>query len=93
VPKVLPAVTLLGVGVAMTVAPWTGTIVAAAPRGLAGTVCGVSNGVARTARLLAVAALPLNVGLNGSQYTDPNQPRADLSDDTADLCRGNRRRR
>jgi len=28
--------------------------------------------------VLALAALPLNVGLSGSQYTDATQPRAEL---------------
>ena len=32
---------------------------------------GVNNAVARAAQLLAVAALPVAVGLNGTDYTDP----------------------
>jgi MFS family permease len=69
---VLPGVTLMGFGLAMTVAPLTGTVLAAAPDELAGTASGVNNAVARTAGLMAVAALPVIVGLSGSQYTDPN---------------------
>ena len=66
----LPGVVLLGLGLAMTVAPLTGTVLAAAPDELAGTASGVNNAVARTAGLMAVAALPALVGLSGSEYAD-----------------------
>jgi len=69
---VLPGVTLLGLGLSLTVAPLTGTVLAAAPDELAGTASGVNNAVARTAGLLAVAALPPLVGLHGSQYASPD---------------------
>jgi MFS family permease len=68
--NVLPGVTLLGLGLAMTVAPLTGTVLAAAPDDLAGTASGVNNAVARTAGLIAVAALPVIVGLSGNEYAD-----------------------
>jgi EmrB/QacA subfamily drug resistance transporter len=68
--NVLPGVALLGLGLAMTVAPLTGTVLAAAPDELAGTASGVNNAVARTAGLIAVAALPAIVGLSGSEYAD-----------------------
>jgi len=68
--SVLPGVTLLGFGLAMLVAPLTGTVLAAAPDELAGTASGVNNAVARTAGLIAVAALPVLVGLSGSKYAD-----------------------
>ena len=67
---VLPGVALLGLGLAMTVAPLTGTVLAAAPDELAGTASGVNNAVARTAGLMAVAALPALVGLSGNEYAD-----------------------
>ena len=67
---VLPGVGLLGLGLAMTVAPLTGTVLAAAPDALAGTASGVNNAVARTAGLMAVAALPAIVGLRGNEYAD-----------------------
>ena len=68
--NVLPGVALLGLGLAMTVAPLTGTVLAAAPDELAGTASGVNNAVARTAGLMAVAALPAIVGLSGNEYAD-----------------------
>ncbi len=68
--NVLPGVALLGLGLAMTVAPLTGTVLAAAPDELAGTASGVNNAVARTAGLMAVAALPAIVGLSGNEYAE-----------------------
>jgi EmrB/QacA subfamily drug resistance transporter len=65
---ILPGITLVGLGLAMTVAPLTGTVLAAAPDELAGTASGVNNAVARTAGLIAVAALPALVGLSGTDY-------------------------
>jgi hypothetical protein len=53
------------------VAPLTATVLAAAPAEHAGIASGVSNAVARTGSLLAVAALPLAVGLGGDEYADP----------------------
>jgi hypothetical protein len=68
---ILPGMTIVGLGLSMTVAPLTGTVLAAAPDELAGTASGVNNAVARTAGLLAVAALPPLVGLTGADYADP----------------------
>lgn len=65
---VLPAVCVFGLGLATTVAPLTATALGAADERLAGTASGVNNAVARAAGLLAVAALPLLVGLSGEDY-------------------------
>jgi len=46
-------------------------VLAAAPDEHAGLASGVNNAVARTGALLAVAALPLVVGLSGAEYADP----------------------
>jgi nitrate/nitrite transporter NarK len=68
---VLPAATLFGLGLALMVAPLTATVLAAAPEEHAGIASGVNNAVARAGALLAVAALPVAVGLGGEEYADP----------------------
>ncbi len=56
---VLPAVLVFGGGLSLIVAPLTATVLAAADEEHAGVASGVNNAVARTAQLLAVAAVPL----------------------------------
>ncbi|WP_369136978.1 MFS transporter [Modestobacter versicolor] len=68
---VLPGSLVSGVGLALLVAPLTATVLDAAPDHLAGVASGVNNAVARAAQLLAVAALPVVVGLSGDDYTEP----------------------
>jgi MFS family permease len=68
---ILPAVVVFGVGLTLMVAPLTATVLAAAPDEHAGIASGVNNAVARAGSLLAVAALPLAVGLRGDEYADP----------------------
>jgi EmrB/QacA subfamily drug resistance transporter len=68
---VLPGSLLQGLGMAATVAPLTATVLGAAPDALAGIASGVNNAVARAAQLLAVAALPVAVGLSGDDYARP----------------------
>lgn len=65
---VFPGLTVFGLGLALMVAPLTGTVLAAAPDEHAGIASGVNNAVARAGSLLAVAALPVAVGLSGEQY-------------------------
>jgi EmrB/QacA subfamily drug resistance transporter len=69
--EVLPGSLLQGAGMTLTVAPLTATVLGAAPNALAGIASGVNNAVARAAQLLAVAALPVAVGLSGDDYADP----------------------
>lgn len=68
---VLPGVTVFGLGLALMVAPLTATVLAAAPDAHAGIASGVNNAVARAGSLLAVAALPVAVGLTGDDYAVP----------------------
>ena len=65
---VLPAVVLFGLGLSATVAPLTATVLATADVRHAGVASGVNNAVARAAGLLAVAGLPLAVGLTTAGF-------------------------
>jgi EmrB/QacA subfamily drug resistance transporter len=68
VADVLPTVVLFGLGLSAVVAPLTATVLASADVRHAGVASGVNNAVARAAGLLAVAGLPLAVGLTGDAY-------------------------
>lgn len=63
---VLPGVLVFGLGLSVLVAPLTGAVLGAVPTTEAGIASGVNNAVARTAQLLAVAALPGLAGISGS---------------------------
>lgn len=68
---VLPGLTIFALGLALMVAPLTATVLAAVSDEHAGIASGVNNAVARAGALLAVAALPVAVGLGGADYADP----------------------
>jgi hypothetical protein len=57
VTDVLPGTLLFGLGLAMTVAPLTATVLQAADRRHAGIASGVNNAIARVAALLAIAVV------------------------------------
>ena len=71
VTQVLPAVLVLGLGLATNVAPLTATALSAAPAEHAGIASAVNNDVARSAALIAVAVLPALAGLTGDAYLHP----------------------
>jgi EmrB/QacA subfamily drug resistance transporter len=69
---VVPGVAVFGLGLSATVAPLTATVLASADIRHAGVASGVNNAVARAAGLLAVAGLPLAVGLTGAGLSAAN---------------------
>nr|WP_275412669.1 MFS transporter [Rhizocola hellebori] len=65
---ILPGVLIFSVGLTALVAPLTTTVLAAVGDRFAGVASGTNNAAARAGSLLAVAALPLLVGLSGAEY-------------------------
>jgi MFS family permease len=68
---ILPSVVVLGIGLVCTVAPLTATVLNSVEDHHAGIASGVNNAVARSAQLMAVAAIPLAAGITGDSYRDP----------------------
>lgn len=71
VSAILPAVLILGLGLVATVAPLTATVLSSVEDHHAGVASGVNNAIARSAQLMAVAAIPLAAGITGDSYRDP----------------------
>jgi EmrB/QacA subfamily drug resistance transporter len=71
VPDVLPGLLVFGLGLSMTVAPLTATVLADADDSNAGIASGVNNAIARVASLIAIAAVGAVVAASfGSKLDD-----------------------
>ncbi len=68
---VLVPVSLLGLGLTLTVTPLTSTALGSVSEAQAGLASGVNNAVARTGGLLIVAVLPALTGLGENGFGDP----------------------
>ncbi|MET8093329.1 MFS transporter [Micromonospora sp. NPDC005220] len=73
---VLPGVLLFGIGLTLVVAPLTASVLAAVQDRFSGVASGFNNAASRAGGLLAVASLPLLVGLSGGGY----EQKAELTD-------------
>ena len=69
---VLPGVTVFGLGLSLTVAPLTSTVLSSVSDDHAGTASAVNNDVSRIAGLVAVAVLPLLAGISANNYRRPS---------------------
>lgn len=76
---VLPAVLVFGLGLAMTVAPLTATVLESVEQRHAGVASGVNNAVARVASLVAIAAVGAVVSAGFAAEVDDRLPPGGVS--------------
>jgi len=74
-----PAVTTLGLGMAVTIAPLTATVMGAVGKDRAGVASGVNNAVSRTAGLFGIAVLGIVTLHGSSRELDRRLARLDVS--------------
>lgn len=69
---VIPGGIVFGIGLTLLVAPLTTAVLASAPADQTGIASGINNALARTAGLLAVAAIPPIAGIAGADFASPD---------------------
>ena len=69
--EVLAPGVVFGIDLTILVAPLTTSVLASAPADQTGVASGINNAVARTAALLAVAAIPPLAGIAGDDFASP----------------------
>src|SRR6266850_2000397 len=75
----MPAFSVLGFGMAITIAPLTTVVMGSVDRGYAGTASGINNAVARVGGVLAVAVLGIVMVTAFSHHLHRSLPRLHLS--------------
>jgi EmrB/QacA subfamily drug resistance transporter len=70
VTEILPGIVVFGLGLAMTVAPLTATVLGSVEPGHSGLASGVNNALARVASLIAIAALGAVVAASFQSHVD-----------------------
>ena len=75
----LPGVLLFGLGLSMTVAPLTSTVLGAVPQHNAGVASGANNAISRVAGLLAIAVVGAVVAVQFGSALDERLAARDLS--------------
>jgi EmrB/QacA subfamily drug resistance transporter len=81
-PVFLGGIVVLGLGMAVTVAPLTTTVMDSAPRGHSGVASGVNNAVSRVAGLLAIAAFGVAMSGVFARNVAPRLDRLELPAET-----------
>ena len=87
VTDLLPAVLLFGLGLSMTVAPLTNTVLGAVPQHNAGVASGANNAISRVAGLLAIAAVGAVVAAQFGSALDDELARARAAADARPCAR------
>ena len=85
-----PAIVVLGLGMAVSVAPLTTTVMNSVPQNRVGTASGINNTIARTGGLLAIAVLGIVMVHTFNRELDQRVTRFDLSREVTQMMDASR---